>query len=415
MRYFQCCLLFCLLLVSLPWGVAADHWPQFRGPTGDGHVDGDLPLTWSETENVRWKIPIHGKGWSSPVIWEDQLWLTTATEDGKRMFVIGLDRHTGKVLHDLLVFENAEPSFCHPTNSYASCTPVIEEGRLYVHFGSYGTACLDTQSGKKLWERRDLPCDHFRGPASSPILQDDKLIVAFDGYDLQYVVAFDKMTGKTIWKRDREINYGTDNGDQMKAYSTATVIQHEGRTQVVSPSAVETIAYDPDDGQVLWRVRHGGMNAAARPLFAHGLVYIAAGDGPSSLIAVRPSGSGDVTDSHVAWSFGKSAPKRPSQIIVNDLLIMINDDGVATCLDAQTAGVIWQQRVGGKYRASPVVSQDRVYVFSEDGRTPVIRAADKYELLADNQLEGGFQASPAVAGNTLYLRTVTDLYCIEAK
>jgi outer membrane protein assembly factor BamB len=315
----------------------------------------------------------------------------------------------------IVVFENESPQFCHPTNSYASCTPVIEEGRIYVHFGSYGTACLDTASGDKIWQRRDLHCNHWRGPGSSPIVHGDKLIVAYDGYDYQFVVAFDKNSGKTAWRRDREIDYGTDNGDRKKAYSTATAFEHSGRTQIISPSATESIAYDPDSGDVLWRVRHDGMNAAAKPLYANGLVYIAAGSGPLSLIAVKPDGSGDVTDTHIEWGFSKSAPKRPSQIIVGELMFMINDEGVASCIDAKTAKIMWQKRVGGEYRASPIVANGRIYFFSRDGTTPVIEAAEDYKLLAKNKLENGFQASPAVAGNSLYLRTITDLYCVEAK
>ena len=409
------CFIFLLGMFVANSTIAADNWPQFRGPNGDGSTDAKLPLNWSESENVRWKVPIHGKAWSSPVIWGDHLWLTTATEDGTKMSAMCVDRHSGKVLRDLVVFENDEPRFCHPTNSYASCTPVIEEGRIYVHFGSYGTACLDTETGDKLWERRDIECNHWRGPGSSPIIHEDKLIVAYDGYDFQFVVAFDKGSGKTVWRRDREIDYGTDNGDRKKAYSTATAFEHNGRTQIISPSATESIAYDPGNGEVLWRVRHDGMNAAAKPLYAHGLVYIAAGSGPYSLIAVKPDGSGDVTDTHIEWGFSKSAPKRPSQIIVGDLMFMINDDGVASCINAKTAKIVWQKRVSGDYRASPILSAGRIYFFSQDGTIPVIEASDKYKLLAKNKLDNGFQASPAVAGDSLYLRTITDLYCIETK
>ena len=404
-----------LLLCSTCQVTAAENWPEFRGPDGDGSTDAKLPLTWSESENVKWKIPIHGKGWSSPVIWGDQLWVTTATEDGKQMSALCVDRHSGKVLKDVVVFENEEPQYCHPTNSYASCTPVIEAGRIYVHFGRYGTACLDTATGDKLWERRDIECNHWRGPGSSPIVHDDKLIVAYDGYDYQFVVAFNKNDGTTAWHRDREIDYGTENGDRKKAYSTATAFKHKGRTQVVSPSATESIAYDPDSGDVLWRVRHDGMNAAAKPLYAHGLVYIAAGAGPTSMIAVKPDGTGDVTDTHIEWGFNKSTPRRPSQIIVGERMFMINDDGVATCIDAKTAKVIWQKRVGGKYRASPIVANGRIYCFSQDGTSPVFEASDKFKLVAENKLDNEFQASPAIAGNSLYLRTISDLYCIEAK
>lgn len=407
-------LFFALALLCSPLA-AADHWPQFRGPDGDGIAEAQLPVEFGEDQNVKWKIPIHGKAWSSPVIWEDQLWLTTATEDGKQMSAICVDRHSGKVLRDIVVFENENPRFAHPTNSYASCTPVIEEGRIYVHFGSYGTAAIDTETGKKIWERRDFECNHWRGPGSSPILFKDKLIVAYDGYDHQFVTALDKGSGKTIWNEDRNIDYGTDNGDRKKAYSTATVINHKGRLQVISPSATDTISYDPNTGSELWRVHHGGMNAAARPLYKHGMVYIAAGSGPLSLIAVRPDGSGDVTDTHIEWGFGKSVPHRPSQIIQGDLMFMIDDKGVASCINAKTAKVMWQQRIGGEYRASPILASGHVYCFSMDGQVTVLAAAEQYKLVATNQLGTGFQASPAVAGNSLYLRSLSDLYCIEAK
>ena len=184
--------------------MAEKSWPEFRGPHGDGHAQGaSLPVAIDQSV-VRWETPIHGKGWSSPVVWGDQIWLTTATEDGTKMSVICVDRATGKVIHDKVLLENTEPAFCHPMNSYATPTPVIEAGRVYVHFGSYLTACLDTETAEVLWERRDLKCDHHRGPASSPILDGEKLFVAYDGFDVQYVVALDKQTGETIWKRDRQ-------------------------------------------------------------------------------------------------------------------------------------------------------------------------------------------------------------------
>src|SRR5262249_12818569 len=213
---------------------AGETWPQFRGPRGEGRTDAvGLPVRWGEKENIVWKTPIHDKGWSSPVVWGGQVWMTTARADGKELFAVCVDRETGKILHDLKVFDVEKPAFCIPFNSYASPTPVIEEGRVYVHFGTYGTACLDTATGKKLWERRDLNCDHFRGPGSSPIVFGDLLFVHFDGFDVQYVVALDKATGKTVWKKDRAIDYGTDNGDLKKAYATPTVITVQGKPQLI--------------------------------------------------------------------------------------------------------------------------------------------------------------------------------------
>ena len=213
------------LLILTSGLLAADNWPQFRGPDGTGIAQqADPVVKWNGSERIKWEFGIRGKGWSSPVIWGDQLWVTTASVDGKQMWAVCVNRQTGKKIYDILVFENEKPRFCHPTNSYASCTPVIEEGRIYLHYGSYGTACVDTETGKVLWSRRDLPCNHWRAPGSSPIIAGNTLVVAYDGYDLQYVVGFDKQSGKTLWKQDRNIDYGTNNGDRKKAYSTARLI-----------------------------------------------------------------------------------------------------------------------------------------------------------------------------------------------
>ena len=392
---------------------AEENWPQFRGPQGNGHSEAkNLPTEWGETKNIKWKTAIHGKGWSSPVIWKDQIWLTTATEDGKKMSVLCIDAESGKIERDFVVFENEEPQFCHESNSYASPTPAIEEGRLYVHFGAFGTACLDTQSGKVLWSRRDFKCDHFRGPASSPILVGDLLFVPYDGFDVQYVVALDKNTGKTVWKKDRNIDYGTSNGDHFKAYSTAHAITVDGKPQIVSPSATETIAYRPENGDVIWRVRHGGMNAACRPLYEHGMVYISAGDGGDSLVAVKADGKGDVTDSHLVWKTGKTVPKRSSQLIVGDLFFMVNDSGVATCLDAKTGKVHWQKRLEGEFWASPLHADGKIYCLSKQGLAVVFAAKPAFELIAENQLDAGANASLAVIGNDLILRSFTHLYRI---
>ena len=191
-----------------------------------------------------------------------QIWVTTAPEDGKQLGTVCVDRDSGKIVHDIVVFDNPTPAFCHPTNSYASSTPVIEEGRLYVHFGSAGTACIDTASGKVLWQRRDLPCDHFRGPASSPILFDNLVILTFDGFDFQYLAALDKETGKTVWKTDRNLAAPAANGDGKKAYSTPIVIKVGDQEMLISPGAYGTQAFDPKTGKEIWRVSHGGMNVA---------------------------------------------------------------------------------------------------------------------------------------------------------
>jgi outer membrane protein assembly factor BamB len=403
-----------LFLAAAPVASAGEVWPQFRGPDGAGISDSTgLPVEWSETKNVKWKTSIHGRAWSSPVVWHDQVWLTTATPDGKELSAIKLDRATGKILLDKVVFHIAKPQFCYDFNSYASSTPVIEEGRIYVHYGSHGSACLDTASGETIWARQDLPCDHWRGAGSSPILFGKLLIIHFDGYDLQYVVALDKSTGKTVWKRNREIDYGTADGDAKKAYATPTVIEAGGRPLLISPAAAATIAYDPLTGKQIWKVRHGGMNAAAPPLFGHGLLFLNTGDGGFHEFAMRPEGKGDITDTNVVWKQQQSMPVRCAPLLIGDLLFTINEAGILSCLDCETGDVVWRHRLGGKYSASPVYADGQIYLSSQDGDLPVIEAAREFRLLATNQLDDGCMATPAIAGRSLFIRTKQSVYCLE--
>jgi len=400
-----------VLFTGLVSATFADtNWPEFRGPHGTGQVDdANLPIAIDESV-VRWKTPIHGKGWSSPVVWGDQIWLTTATEDGKTMSVLCVDRASGKVLHDKVLIENESPAFCIPANSYASPTPVIEAGRLYVHFGSYLTACLDTSNANIIWERRDIACDHHRGPASSPILVDGKLFVAYDGFDVQYVIALDSKTGKTIWKRDREINYDTDNGDNMKAYGTAQMIEVNGQKQLVYPSAVATIAYEPETGEPIWTVYHGGMNVSSRPIYRDGLLYITNGSG--SMVAVRPEGKGNLTDDGIVWSDHKSVSKKASMLVIDGLIYMNSDDGVLTCREASTGDIVWQERAGGGFAASPIYASGRIYFFSMEGVIITVAPGREFKRLAKTELGDGFMASPAVVGDDLILRSKTELFCI---
>ncbi len=395
---------------------SAENWTQFRGPRGDGlTAETGLPVTWSETENIAWKTPIHGRAWSSPVIWEDQVWMTTATEDGKELFAVCVDRNSGKIVHDIKVFDIAEPQFCYSLNSYGSCTPAIEAGRVYVHFGAHGTACLDTGSGQVLWTRQDLKCNHFRGPASSPILYGNLLVVAYDGYDYQYVVAFDKRTGQTVWKRDRNIEYGTENGDMKKGYGTAKVIEVDGIQELVYPSAGATIAYVPETGAEIWRINHGGMNACNPPLLGHGLLYLNTAAGGFRLFAMRPGGTGDLTKTNVVWKTSQGVPTRSSTVLVDDLIFMVADNGVVTCLDAMTGERVWNKRLEGEFSASPICAEGRIYFSNHEGQTFVVAASRDYELLATNTLDAGCMASPAVYGKAIYLRTKQALYRIEKK
>jgi outer membrane protein assembly factor BamB len=424
------------LLLGASTTLAAD-WPGFRGPTADGRADAKgVATTWSEKENVRWKTAIHGKGHSSPVVLGKQVWVTTADEVAAdkaappkkgdpppnpvkevSFFAVCVDADTGKVIHDIKLGTEQNPAYCHPFNSYASCTPFVEAGRLYAHFGSHGTWCVDTATGKPLWERRDLKCDHFRGPGSSPVVYGDLVYLIFDGFDLQYVAALDKKTGETVWKTDRKIKYSTDNGDYKKAYATPALFTIDGKAQLVCPSAECTIAYDPKTGAELWRLTHGGMNGSARAVMGNGLMYLTSGHN-KKLLAVKPGATGAVPAEAVKWQATKDVSTRPSLLLDGDLLYMVSDNGIASCLDANTGKVYYSERLDGEYSASPVLAGGNIYYCNQIGKTFVLATGKAFNVVAENRLgepKDGFMASPAVAGDSLYLRTKTHLYHVGKK
>jgi len=409
------CLLVLLCVVCVSETQAAD-WPQFRGPGGQGHSDAtNLPLTWSETENIKWKVPVAGLGWSSPAIKGDQIWITSAVDDGKTLHAIALDRATGKSLHDVTIFELAEPGTVHAKNSHASPTPLIEGDRVYVHYGAHGTACLKTD-GTIVWKTQDLKHDHRHGPGGSPVIFEDLLILNCDGSDIQFVVALDKNTGEIRWKKKRE-HIGEDRltgkSNVPMSYTTPLLAEINGTIQLLSSGADSIVSYNPRNGEEYWWFRYDGYSNVPRPVVGKGLVFISSGYDRPEFYAVKVDGTGDVTESHLGWNMKKAAPLNPSPLLVGDELYLVDDDGIATCLDAVTGTQHWQRRIGGNFSASPTLADGKIYLLDEDGKTTVLTPGKKYEVLATNTLEGRTLATPAMVDHSVFLRTDTHLYRIE--
>lgn len=400
-------------------------WPEFRGPNRSGIAPEGCspPVTWSETENIAWKTAIPHFGHSSPVIAEGKIWLTTATEEGHDYYVIAVDPESGEIVLNKHLFhaDNPEP-LGNAVNGYASPSPVAEPGRVYLHFGTYGTAALDAETHEVLWTREDLHCRHYRGPGSSPILFENLLILTFDGIDTRFVVALDKDSGETVWKTERTtvFNDYDENGelimegDRRKAFSTPLVVDVNGRPILVSPASSAAYGYDARTGDQVWNMAITGHSTSTSPVFGHGLAYFSTGYGGTELLAIEPDGEGDVTESKVAWRHqGEQMPNMPSPLLVDDLLYTISNKSDVTCFDAKTGDFIWQERVGGNFMASPVYADGKIYFASSQGKIVVIEHGRTFEELAENRLDDGMLATPAFAGNAIYLRTTTHLYRIE--
>lgn len=417
------------LAAAGPLGGADLPWPCRNGPFRNGSAAPDdargVPTQWDEAtgRNIAWRLDLEGFGHSTPVIGNGRAWLTAATADGKQQFIYAIDTQSGRVLHRKLLFENAAPEpLGNQVNTYASPSCVLEADAVYVHFGSYGTARLDPNTAEVVWQRRDLPCRHFRGPGSSPYVWRDLLILTFDGIDQQYVAALDKRTGQTVWRTDRSTDYhdlGPDgkpklDGDLRKAYGTPGVVDVAGTAQLVSIGSRAAFGYDAATGREIWTVTHEDFNAAAPPLFFENLAIINTGSGGAKFMAVRldESTRGNVDQSHIVWNRTRGNSRLCAPALDGNRIWMLTDNGVLYGLDARTGEELASLRLGGQYVSSPIVAGEHLYACNEDGTTTVVRTTVPPEIVSRNQLDEGMRATPAVADGAIYLRTFGRLYKI---
>lgn len=415
------------LLLGFP-AQAAVAWPQFRGPSGDGHSDArDLPLTWSETSNVVWKVAPLGRGRSSPVVVDGRVWLTTAVERGIERTRMGsddmqtaghvslhalcLDAANGRTLWQVQLYDVDQPDPVHWLNSWATPTPVVAGGRLYCDFGTFGTACLDGATGEVVWQKR-LPLDHQVGPGSSPIIWENLLILVRDGRDQQYVTALDRQTGNEVWRTDRPpIEARSPN--VKKSFSTPLLVGAGADVQLLSAAPHWVVSYRPTTGEEIWRARHGtGFSIGTCPSYADGLVVIGTGCMRPDLVTLATDGHGDVTESAIHWRTSRQAPVMSSTVIVGEELHWVSDRGTACCADLRTGEFHWTERLGEDHLASPLFAEGRIYYFGQEGTTTVIKPGKVFEKLATNPLEGTVIATPALIDGAIFLRTDTHLYRI---
>jgi len=391
--------------------IKADSWPEFRGPNGDGFApdSAKVPMLWSETKNIRWKVPVKGKAWSSPIVVDGKVYVTTAEESGDEnlsLSALCFNANDGKEIWAKEIF-SAKKVRMHKKNSHASPTPVFEDGRLYLHFGHYGTACLKAEDGKKIWKQTDLAYPPVHGNGGSPIIVGKHLIFSCDGKSEPFIVALKKQNGSVAWKTLREVET-----KRPFSFSTPLAIEVDGKIQVISPASGAVISYDPKTGKEIWRFLYGeGYSVTNRPTFANGLVFVGSGFNKAVLYAIRPDGKGDVTETHLAWKTDSAVPKESSFIVIDGLFYMNDDKGTLTCLDAETGKEHYTERLDGKggYSSSPIYASGHLFFHNGNGITTILKPGKTFKKVAENQI-GEFGLSTfAVVKDGFIARTENSL------
>jgi outer membrane protein assembly factor BamB len=421
-------LIIILINIYIVQVTAQEHlcsWTHFRGTNLNGYVadDKNYPVEWNDSTNIAWKTHIPGRGWSSPVVYGDQIWLTTATPDGSEMYVVCIEFSTGALLYNMRVFEPDSLHKTHAVNSFATPTPCIEDGFVYAHFGRYGTACINTGNGSVVWKRSDLLCDHWEGPGSSPILHGNKLILHLEGIDIQFIVAIDKRTGETLWKTYRPAElYEPIEEAGRKAFVTPLVINVRDKDLLISNGASVCIAYDIENGSEVWRIVRGEHSTISMPFSWDGILFYytsfmrsAEGRRHSELLAVNPVGYGNNTHTNILWKMEAPILQILTPVTINGLIYTIDANNTAYCIDALKGTVYWSERWRGKYNSSPVAASGNIYFSSTLGKTIVLKEGKTPEIIAENKLDGEIWATPAFVDGSILMRTSKYLYKIMKK
>ncbi|MBN2807417.1 MAG: PQQ-binding-like beta-propeller repeat protein [Prolixibacteraceae bacterium] len=400
-----------------------NNWTHFRGSRLDGISSQSVPTIWNDSTNILWQVPVAGKGWSSPVIFDQQLWISTASHDGKKMSAVCLNTLSGAIIFDIELFYSDTIYSIHATNSYATPTPSIEEGFVYVHFGATGTACIDTKNGQLVWQRTDLKCEHVQGPGSSPIIYKNLLILHMEGTDVQYLVALDKKTGETVWQTYRpESIYEKLAPIGRKAYITPIIVNVNGHDLLISNGSAMCAAYNPETGEEIWRIVQGEDSSVSMPFSENGTVFFYTGfvtnsddEKHAELLAVNPNGNGDLTQSNILWRFQSPILQLLTPVMKDGLIYTIDTRNVLYCIDAKTGAEIYSLKRRQKYNSSPVYANGYIYFTSVKGETLVLKAGKDLQIVAENKLPGQVYATPAIAQHSIFIRTDSHLYCIGQK
>ena len=406
-----------VLVILLVACHARADWPEFRGPTRDGAVAGArLPTSWSNTRNIAWRAEIPGEGWSSPVVVGDAIYLTAAikTEEAAErpaydLALLILDARTGELRKRVSLFaQGSDSPDIHQKNSHASPTPVVDRSRVYVHFGHQGTACT-TLKGEVLWRNDLLGYKPVHGNGGSPMLVDDLLIFSRDGGNISEITALDANTGEIAWKTQRNVET-----NKRFSFCSPLLIEVDSRRQLILPGTDVVQSIEPRTGKEIWRVTYDGYSVVPRPIYESGLVFVCTGFNQASLLAIDPSGQGDVTETHVRWQVDSNVPKTPSLVGFDGKVVMISDKGIASCHEADSGKQRWRERIGGNFSASPILANQNLYLLSEKGVCTILDISGEPKKIATNELKEDSLASPAVIDDDLLIRTSKALYRISS-